>query len=137
MAQRTEHVLRFLLADDNPTILQHVCQLIDKEHSVTMTSKPVEIIAKVESTHPDIIVLDISMGEISGIDVATELQRRRFKGKIIFLSVHDDADVVAAALAAGGNAYVFKSCVATDLLAAVIAVNTGRLFVSARLRPAL
>jgi DNA-binding NarL/FixJ family response regulator len=125
-----EHALRFLLADDNPAILEHVQRLIDDQHVITAISEPAEIIPKVESTRPDVIVLDISMGEISGIDVAKVLQSNGFKGKIIFLTVHDDVDFVAAALGAGGAGYVLKSCLSSDLLPAISAVTAGHLFVS-------
>ena len=79
---------------------------------------------------PDIIILDISMSDISGIDVAQDLVDSGCKAKIVFLTVHEDADFINAAMGAGGSAYVVKSRVSSDLIPALDAVLSGKLFVS-------
>jgi DNA-binding NarL/FixJ family response regulator len=89
--------------------------------------------AALESTlklSPDLIVLAISMPGMSGIEVAQELKRRGNNAKIVFLTVHDGSDTLAAALAAGGLGYVAKVLMDTDLIPAINEAFAGRVFVS-------
>jgi DNA-binding NarL/FixJ family response regulator len=79
---------------------------------------------------PDVIILDISLGQMSGIDIARELRDSGCRAKIIFLTVHEDSDYVNAAVGAGGSAYVVKSRLSQDLFLAINAVLSGKLFVS-------
>lgn len=79
----------------------------------------------------DVIILDISMGRVSGIDVARELRDSECGSKIIFLSVHEEADYLNAAIGVAGSAYVVKSRMSRDLFCAINAVLSNELFVSA------
>ena len=89
--------------------------------------------AALESTlklSPDLIVLAISMPGMSGIEVAQELKRRGDKTKVVFLTVHEGSDTLAAALAAVGLGYVAKVLMDTDLIPAINEAFAGRVFVS-------
>jgi len=88
-----------------------------------------------ESLHlrPSLIILDISMGEFCGLDIARQLRDSGCRAKIIFLTVHEDADYLNAAMGAGGSAYVVKSRMNADLFSAINAVLSNKLFVSASL----
>ena len=122
-----------LLADDNPIILEHVRSLFgnSRQYQVVGAVTDGDAVPRAYSRlRPDIIVLDISMGEISGIDVAQNLLDSGCKAKIVFLTVHEDADFINAAMGAGGSAYVVKSRVSSDLVPALDAVVSGKLFVS-------
>jgi DNA-binding NarL/FixJ family response regulator len=79
---------------------------------------------------PDVLVLDVSMPILSGIDVAKRLKKQGCEAKILFLSVFLDLDQVTACLAAGGDGYVSKIQMGTDLVHAVKEVLAGRSFVS-------
>jgi DNA-binding NarL/FixJ family response regulator len=79
---------------------------------------------------PDLIVLAISMPGMSGIEVAQELKRRGNNAKIVFFTVHEDSDLLARALAAGGLGYVAKVLMDTDLIPAINETFAGRIFVS-------
>jgi DNA-binding NarL/FixJ family response regulator len=81
---------------------------------------------------PDVIVLDISMPGMSGFDVACALRAQRATAALVFLTVHDEPEFVAAAMQAGGTGYVLKPRLFTDLLHAVEAARAGRSFVSPR-----
>ncbi len=83
---------------------------------------------------PDVIILDISMGNRSGIEIAQRLREQGYAREIIFLSVHEDPDFVTAAIGAGGRAYVTKPRMNEDLGLAVESVLCHRVFVSAPLR---
>src|SRR5208282_2704538 len=88
------------------------------------------VIPEVERLRPDLIVLDISLGKVSGIDIALRLRDRGYSGKIVFLTVHEDLDIVRAAIGAGGSAYVVKSMLCSDLHRAVEAALSDHLYIS-------
>jgi DNA-binding NarL/FixJ family response regulator len=88
------------------------------------------LIEAVARLHPDILVIDISMPVLSGIEAAQQLKQSGTDAKIVFLTIHEDPDFVQAALAAGASGYVVKSRLATDLLLAIRAALAGGRFVS-------
>lgn len=127
---------RVLLADDNPAILDHARRLLSEEFEVVGAVGDGEsVLRDYEAIKPDVVVLDISMGEVSGIEVARRLLDMGHQAKIIFLTVHEEAEYVCAAMGAGGAGYVLKSRL-TDLRAAVHAVLAGRIFISPNLMQA-
>jgi DNA-binding NarL/FixJ family response regulator len=120
-----------LLADDNSSILHLARQVLTTEFTVvSAVSDGTSVLSEVEKLHPDIVILDISMGEPNGIEVAHRLRESGCNAKILFLTVHQSLDYVQAALAAGASAYVIKSRMNSDLVPAVRSACLGRLFVS-------
>jgi DNA-binding NarL/FixJ family response regulator len=122
-----------LLADDNSAVLDHVRKVLEKEKNyevLAMITDGAVVVREYLRLRPDVILLDISMGEQSGIDVARQLRDSGCAAKIIFLTVHEDSDYVNAAMGAGGSAYVVKSRLNLDLLSAINAVLSHKLFVS-------
>jgi DNA-binding NarL/FixJ family response regulator len=79
---------------------------------------------------PDVVVLDISMPGMSGLEVAARLRADDRAPAIVFLTIHDEAEIAAVARALGALAYVVKARLATDLAPAVRAAFGGRPFVS-------
>jgi DNA-binding NarL/FixJ family response regulator len=127
--------MRILLADDNPKILDHVARILGSSHEiVSRVSNGKAVVAETEKLHPDLLVLDVSMGDVSGIDIARSLRESGYTGKIVFLTVHEDPDFASAAIGAGGSGYVVKSKMGTDLARAVRAVLAGQLFISSPIR---
>jgi DNA-binding NarL/FixJ family response regulator len=84
----------------------------------------------IEIQHPDLVVLDITLPGVSGIELARDLTATAAGPKIVFLTVHDDPDYAREALAAGALGYVVKSRLASDLIPALHAALDGRRFVS-------
>jgi DNA-binding NarL/FixJ family response regulator len=122
-----------LLADDNSAVLDHVRKMLEKAEKykvVAAISDAVVVVREYHRLRPDLILLDISMGATSGIDIARQLRDSGCSAKIIFLTVHEDSDYVNAAIGAGGSAYVVKSRLNLDLLSAITAVFCNKLFVS-------
>jgi DNA-binding NarL/FixJ family response regulator len=121
--------IRLLLADDSPAILDMVVNMLKPNFVITGAFTDGELVLqKVSTLRPDVIVLDICMGNVSGFDVARRLKEIDCKAKLIFLSVHEDLDFVRAAMALGASGYVFKSAVNSDLIAAIQAVSQGHAF---------
>jgi DNA-binding NarL/FixJ family response regulator len=127
--------VRILLVDDSIEILNHVSNMLCSEYEVIgKISDGNAVCSQVARLSPDIIILDISMGNRSGLEIAQRLREQGYAREIIFLSVHEDPDFVTAAIGAGGRAYVTKPRMNEDLGLAVQSVLSHRVFVSAPLR---
>jgi DNA-binding NarL/FixJ family response regulator len=119
---------RVLVADDlTPVMAALLRESFDVVGMVSDGQAALELTLELS---PDLIVLAISMPGMSGIDVAQELKRRGITAKIVFLTVHEDSDILARALAAGGLGYVAKVLMDTDLIPAINEAFAGRVFVS-------
>lgn len=122
---------RVLVADDHARILNAVSALLGKSFDVIdLVADGGAALQAALKLEPDLIVLDISMPGMSGIEVARELARRKNKAKVVFLTVYEDAEILASCLAAGGLGYVVKELMNSDLIPAVDAALSGRTFVS-------
>ena len=122
---------RVLVADDLTPVLDAVAELLrDSFDVVGMVSDGKVALDAVLALEPDLVVLDISMPGLSGLDVAKELRNRAKRTKIVFLTVHEDSGIMAACLSAGALGYVVKELMATDLIPAMNEALAGRVFVS-------
>jgi DNA-binding NarL/FixJ family response regulator len=88
------------------------------------------LLAEAERLQPDVVVLDITMPQLDGIEAARQLRRLHRPARLVFLTVHEDADFAQAALGAGGLGYVVKARLASDLLPAIRAALADRRFIS-------
>jgi DNA-binding NarL/FixJ family response regulator len=123
-----------LLADDNFVVLDYVCKMLEKDYKIVGALHDGEsVLHEWARLRPNVIVLDISMGEPNGIEVARRLRNSGCSSQIIFLTVHRDLDFVNAALGAGGSGYVTKSTMGKDLALAIEAALSGKRFVSPNL----
>lgn len=124
---------RVLLADDNQAVIESVRRLLEPKFDVVgAVTDGQSVLREATSLNPDVIVLDISMGEHNGMSVARQLQETAGHIKVVFLTIYEVSEFVRIALAAGGAAYVFKSRMQTDLIPAIHAACSGRVFVSCR-----
>ncbi len=122
---------RVVLVDDNPAILAAITQMLRNSYMVAGAFLDGEsVLQEWTDLCPDVLVLDISMGGLSGLEVAESLQALGSRTKIVFLTVYEDPEFVTSAFAAGASAYVFKSRIATDLIPAIDKARTGGTFVS-------
>jgi DNA-binding NarL/FixJ family response regulator len=123
--------VRVLLADDHEDFLEIETRLLEQEFDVIeKVGNGQASIEEVARLKPDILVLDITMPRMNGIEAARQLHAARSPVKVAFLSVHDDPDYVREALAAGALGYVVKCRMALDLLPALREASAGRSFVS-------
>ena len=119
---------RVLVVDDlTPVMTARLRESFDVVGIVSDSQAALESTLKLS---PDLVVLAISMPGMNGIEVAQELKRRGNNAKIVFLTVHEDSDILARALAAGGLGYVAKVRMDTDLIPAINEAFAGRIFVS-------
>jgi DNA-binding NarL/FixJ family response regulator len=122
---------RVLLVDDSDVILERATATLSAEYEIVGAVKdgPTALEA-VRTLSPDVIVLDISMPGMSGLEVAGRLRRAGSTVPIVFLTIHDDEGLIRASQAAGGLGYVVKTMLASDLAVAVNEACAGRRYVS-------
>jgi DNA-binding NarL/FixJ family response regulator len=124
--------VRVLLVDDNEAMLNRVAAVLTPGCEVVgAVSDGPSAIRAAETLQPEVIVLDISMPGMTGLEVASRLRATGSTAALVFLTVHDDEEFLLAAKAAGGIGYVIKRRLGTDLLHAVQEAQAGRSFVSA------
>lgn len=125
--------IRVLLADDHETIQQRVKAVLagGNFEIVASVKNGRDAVVETQRLDPDVLVIDISMPEMDGLQAARQMQSRKLRTKIVFLTVHEDEDFVTAAFAAGASAYVTKARVTTDLLPAIHDALEGHKYVSA------
>lgn len=122
---------RALLADDHAAILDRAAQALSRDCEIVGTvSNGIDALEAAGRLLPDVIVLDISMPGMTGLEVATRLRETGNVAVIVFLTVHEDQEFVDAARATGAAGYVVKSRLSSDLSKAVAEALAGRQFVS-------
>jgi len=122
---------RVILVDDHSAMLRQVTQLLEGQFEVLAALHDGgQLVATARVLRPDLIALDIALPGLSGIELARQLTDAKCKARIVFLTVHADADYAREALAAGGLGYVVKPRLGSDLLPALRAALEGRRFVS-------
>jgi len=120
-----------LLADDNPAMLTTLVEMLRTGYRVVAAlPNGTSVLNGVAILSPDIVILDISLGDLTGFEVAKRLRESCCAAKIIFLTVHEDIDFVSAAFDLGAAGYVFKSRVTEDLTKAIDIVFKGGRFTS-------
>ena len=122
-----------LVVDDNEPFRQFVCSMLCKNPELQVmgeVSDGLEAVHKAEELQPDLIVLDIGLPTLNGIEAARQIRKVAPESKILFVSQESSADVVQEALSLGALGYVVKAHAGSELLPAVEAVRRGRQFVS-------
>jgi len=121
---------RVLLADDHPALLEATTTLLKRQFDVVgTTTDGATLVAEALRLFPDVIVADITMPVLSGIDAAHRLRESAFSAKIVFLTVHSEEQFVKACLAEGALGYVLKSHMKAHLIPAIQAALVGQTYV--------
>jgi DNA-binding NarL/FixJ family response regulator len=129
--------VRIVLADDQPMICEDVASLLKSTYEVVASVGDGQaLIQAAMSMKPDVIVTDISMPVLNGIDAASMLRDSGCTSRVIFLTIHQDLDYIKACFVAGAVAYVCKPRMFNDLLTAIQEALVGRSFVSPTLSTA-
>jgi DNA-binding NarL/FixJ family response regulator len=122
-----------LLADDQGIVRRGMRALLETEPGIEIVAEASdgqEALRLCETTHPDVVILDVAMPSLNGIDVAAQARKRRPDLGVIVLSMYADESYVVRALSAGARGYLLKEATDDDLLPAVRAVAAGRSFFS-------
>lgn len=127
---------RVLIADDHSVVAEGVRSLLQKNCDVVgVVSDGRQLLEKAPQLKPDLLVLDITMPLLNGLDAAERLKSLLPNAKFVFLTMSDDSNLAAAALNLGAVGYVLKQAAASELTKAISEVVEGRSYVTPKLRP--
>jgi DNA-binding NarL/FixJ family response regulator len=127
--------LRVIIAEDFEAFRRAACSILAKVPDLEViceVSNGLDAIQRADELRPDLILLDVGLPQLNGIETARQIRKVAPDCKILFVSQDSSADTVQAAFGAGGQGYVVKSAAASELLVAVAAVMRGERFVSRR-----
>jgi two-component system response regulator NreC len=128
--------IRILLADDHNIIRDGMRLLLERQAGFAVVGEAAdgrEVVQLAQEQAPDVVVMDIAMPNMNGIEATRRIIERRPDIGVVILSMHDDESYVIRSLKAGARAYLLKDAVKTDLIAAIQAVATGRSFFSPKI----
>lgn len=122
---------RLLLADDHSLVLGAFENLLSGECDIVgQVADGRALIDAAEKLKPDVIVLDIGMPLLNGLEAGRQIKRRLPEVKLVFLTMHEDADLAADAFRSGASAYLLKRSAASELVTAIREVMQGRSYVT-------
>jgi two-component system response regulator NreC len=122
---------RVLLVDDHAILREGIKALLEKQENIEVVAEAAngrEAISKVAQFHPDVVILDISMPLMDGLEATRQIKRESPDVKILVLTMHDDEEYFLQLLRAGASGYVTKKAVSRELLSAIEAVHRGESF---------
>jgi DNA-binding NarL/FixJ family response regulator len=120
-----------LLADAHETILARVRTVLGDDFEIVgAVGNGYDAVSETQRLDPDVLIIDICMPALDGLQAARRLQSQNARARLVFLTVHEDPDFVSAAFSAGASAYVAKSRATTDLVPAVRAAVEGQRYIS-------
>ena len=122
---------RVLLADDHALLLGAFAQLLAAECDIVgQVSDGRELVAAAERLKPDVVVLDISMPLLNGLEAGRQIKQKARDVKLVFLTMLEDSDIAADAFRLGASAYLLKRSATSELLMAIREVMQGRQYVT-------
>lgn len=123
--------IRILLADDHTVLRSGLRALLSAQSDLEVTGEAAdggEALRLAQTIKPDVVVMDIGMPGVSGIDATARIRRELPATRVLILSMHDDQGYLRQALRAGASGYVLKKAADTELLAAIRAAARGEIF---------
>lgn len=127
-----------LLADDHEEMRRTVASVLrDEFQVVAMAENGAQVIELALSGHPDVIVLDIFMPVVNGLETAIRVKAFGCPSKVLFLTVDEDPELAEMAMSIGALGYVLKACLATDLIPAIRNAIEGRVYISRSMRSSM
>jgi DNA-binding NarL/FixJ family response regulator len=126
-------MLRIIIADDHPVVLKGLKEII-VEHfddvTIDTSSRGYELLNKIDNNDYDIVLLDISLPDINGLEVLREIKKKKPKLLVLVLSMYPEEQYAARALKAGANGYLTKRSASDELVLAVHKILSGKRYIS-------
>lgn len=129
---------RVLIVEDNPEFLQFLLTVVGQSPNLVVAGTTQDgwaAVSAAQSLQPDVILLDIGLPGLNGIDVARRLRRLSPECKIIFVTQESGREIIEEARSIGARGYVLKSRAESDLQGTIVNVISGRTFVSEAAEP--
>lgn len=133
-------MIKAMLADDHVLVREGIKHLLEYDGSVEVIQEAnngVECIEKLADVSPDILLLDINMPDMNGIEVLEELKRREHPVKILILTVHNEIEYLICAVDIGADGYILKDSGTAELKQAITTILNGESYIQPSLLPAL
>ncbi|HJZ95131.1 MAG TPA: response regulator transcription factor [Candidatus Solibacter sp.] len=125
--------IRILLADDHTVVRKGLRLLLESQPGLSVVAEAADgrtAVALAERETPDVVVMDVAMPQLNGIEAARQITAKHPQIAVVFLSMHSDESYVLKALKAGARGYLLKDSAEHDLIQAVRAVKEGKSFFS-------
>lgn len=131
---------KVMLVDDHALIREGIKQLLEFDGSIDVieqASDGAECLEKLQHVQPDILLLDINMPNVNGIEVLEEIKKKNIPVKVLMLTVHSEAEYLVQAVDIGANGYILKDCGSEELKKAIQSVMDGDSYIQPSLIPSL
>jgi DNA-binding NarL/FixJ family response regulator len=131
---------RVVIGDDHELIVEGIRRVLAAQNDyevVGVAGNGMDLVRLVLSTRPDVVLLDVSMPVMNGIEAARQIRRSHPQCKLIFVTQRSDVSSLREALDAGGSGYILKQSVASEVATAIQDALSGRYYLSSGLRTAL
>ena len=129
-------MINVFLADDHAVVRDGMRALIDAESNIQVVGTAGDgrqTVRQVKNTQPDVVVMDIAMPELNGIEATRQISETCPAVKVIILSMHDSSEHIFQALKAGAKGYLLKDSAGKEVVSAIRAVSSGRRYLSDRI----
>jgi len=124
-------MMRVLVVDDHTLVRQGIVGLLQSQADIEVVAQSgsaAEAMKAIADTHPDVVLMDIAMPGVGGLNATCEIRGRFPEAQVVILTIHDREDYLFQALRAGAAGYVLKGADVQDLLAAVRAAHRGEIY---------
>lgn len=132
--------VKVMIADDHSMIREGLKQLLELEGDFEVIEEAcdgVECLEKLKKTTPDVLLLDINMPNMNGLEVLTNIRKQRIKVKVLVLTVHNEVEYLLKAVDIGINGYLLKDSESAELKKAILTVVNGEDYIQPSLIPLL
>lgn len=132
--------IKVMLADDHVLMREGIRQLLEFDGSIEVIEEAndgEECLKKLEKVKPDVLLLDINLPKLNGIEVLEEIKRNNINVKVLILTVHNEVDYLIRAVDIGVDGYILKDSESTELKKAIVTVMDGESYIQPKLIPML
>ena len=132
--------IRIMITDDHSMIREGLKNLLELEGDIEVVAEAengIECLDKLDDVNPDVLLLDINMPKMNGLEVLQNLKERKSKVKVLVLTVHNETEYLMKAVDIGINGYVLKDSESSELKKAIFAIAEGENYIQPSLIPAL
>ena len=132
--------IKIMITDDHPIIREGLKNLLELDGDIKVIAEAVDgqdCLSKLENVNPDVLLLDINMPLMNGLEVLKNLKLRKNKVKVLILTVHNEVEYLMKAVEIGINGYVLKDSESAVLKKAIVSIASGENFIQPNLIPAL